>query len=102
GMLARNPNPRIADVQMLGFYVGANGQSQLDGVPTDAMRLYLEIAFRLVVMTPLDSKDASSAYFLGRQLAAAVSRYMPDRASELDARLALLSHSNGFQQATPA
>jgi hypothetical protein len=102
GVLARNPAPRMADVQMLGFYVGANGQSQLDGVPADAMRAYLELAFRIIVMTPLDSKDASSAYFLGRQLAAAVARYLPDRASELDARLGLLSHSNGFQQATPA
>jgi hypothetical protein len=98
GLLARNPSPRIADAQLLGFYVGATGQSQLDGVPPELMRAYLELAFRLVAMTPLDSKDASSAYFLGRQLAAAFGRYAPERAAELDARLGLLSHSAGFQQ----
>ena len=36
------------------------------------------------------------------ELSAAVARYMPDRAAELDARLNLLSHSNGFQRAKPA
>lgn len=102
GVLARNPNPRLADVQQLGFYVGANGQSQIDGVSTDAMRVYLELAFRLISLTPLDSGDASSAYFLGRQLAAAVARYLPERAAELESRLGLLAHSNGFTRPKPA
>jgi hypothetical protein len=99
GLLARNPSPRIADVQLLGFYVGATGQSALDGVPQEAVRAYLDLAFRLIALVPLDSKDASSAYFLGRQLAAAFARYAPERTADLDTRLALLSHSAGFQQA---
>lgn len=98
-VLARNPNPRLSDVQMLGFYIGSNGQSVLAGVPQEAVRAYLELAFRLVTIAPLDSGDASSAYFLGRQLQAAFGRYLPERSAELEARIGLLSHSSGFQTA---
>jgi hypothetical protein len=99
GVLARAQAPRIGDVQMLAFYVGANGSTKLDGVPADALRAYLEIAFRQIVLTPLDSRDASTVYFLGRQLAGAFGRHLPHRLPELESRIALLASSSGFQDA---
>src|SRR6185369_1754093 len=101
-VLARNPSPRLSDIQLLGSYIGANGQSQLDGVPAEAMRAFLEVAFRAINLTPVDSRDTTAAYFMGRQLAGAFARYMPDRMPELDARLALLAHTSALQQAIPA
>lgn len=99
-MLSRSEAPRIADVQMLAFYIGANTTGRFDDVPPEALRAYLETAFRMIVLTPLDSREASTAYFLGRQLAGAFARYMPHRAPELESRIALLATSAGFEMAS--
>lgn len=102
-LFARTPNPRIAEIQMLAFYIGANGQTKYDGVPTDVLRGYLDTAFRSIMTTPLDSPDAPTAYFLGRQLMGGFSRYLPERVLELELRISLLSRSTTLQrEATPA
>jgi hypothetical protein len=100
---ARTLSPRIADVQMLGSYIGANGDAQLAGASVDTVRAFLESAFRALLQAPIDSSDATAAYFLGRQLFPAYTRYLPERLAELDARITLLSRSTGFQAvAVPA
>jgi hypothetical protein len=102
-LVARTGQARLGDVQMLAFYIGASGAQQFDSIPADLMRGYLETALRLITVTPLDSSDAATAYFLGRQLVTVVARYLPHRSPELDARISLLSSSAGFQQsALPA
>lgn len=94
-VFSRYPAPRLADARDLGDYLGANGQTHLDGVPTSSVRGFLDVAFRLIASTPLDSRDAGAAYFLGRTVGAAFPRYLPERTTELEARLAVLGQSVG-------
>lgn len=96
-VFAHYPAPRLSDARDLGDYLGANGQTHLDGVPPSSVRGFLDVAFRLIASTPLDSRDAGAAYFLGRTVGAAFPRYLPERAAELDARLAVLGQSVGRQ-----
>lgn len=98
-VFARNPTPRIVDARELGDYLGANGQTHVDGVPPAAVRGFLEVAFRLIASTPVDSTDAAAAYFLGRTIGSAFPRYLPERAAELEMRLAVLGQSVGRGQA---
>lgn len=94
-VFSRNLSPRISDARDLGDYLGANGQTHIDGVPPAAIRGFLDVAFRLIASTPLDSPDASAAYFLGRSVGSSFTRYLPERTAELETRLAVLGQSVG-------
>jgi len=103
-VFARSLTPRISEARVLGDYLGANGQTHVDGVPAAAIRAFLDVAFRLIASTQLDSSEASAAYFLGRSIGASFPRYLPERAAELERRLAVLgqSVSRGPAAAGPA
>ena len=102
GAMLQSPNPSLNDVGTLAFYLVAIGGSRPEGVPADAMRVYLDIALRLIAQTPSGSAEASSAYFIGRQLSGFYARYLPERAPELEARVALLSQSDSLLRAERA
>jgi hypothetical protein len=98
----QRPNPDLTDVGALAFYLVAIGGSRPDGVPVDAMRAYLDVALRLIAQTSSDAAEASSAYFIGRQLSTFYVKYLPERSPELEARVALLSQSDGLLRAERA
>jgi len=98
----RRPQQQIGEVSIVASYIGSKGVSALENVPTDQVRAFLELAVRLIESTQLDDAASSDAYFLGRAIVSAVSRYLPERAATLDSRLAVLSRSQGFQQSAEA
>jgi hypothetical protein len=100
--MLQRPNPRLADVGALAFYLVAIGGSTPAGVPQEALRAYLDLTLRLISQTSPDAVDASSAYFVGRQLYAFYARYLPERTPELEARIALLSRSDSLVRAEQA
>lgn len=96
-VFAHNLSPRVSDARDLADYLGANGQRLVDTVPPASLRAFLEVTFRLIAGTALDSPEASSAYFLGRTLSAAFPRFLPERSAELEMRLSVLGQAVGRQ-----
>jgi hypothetical protein len=100
--LLRAPDPRLADVNMLSVYLVSTWGADLARVSPDAMRGFLMTAIQIINRTPLDSGDASIAYFVGRQLSPFVFKYLPEQSPILDFRVAILAQSDGFSRAQRA
>jgi len=98
-LFLRTPDPRLSDVNVLSVYLVSTWGADLTHVSPDAMRAFLVTAIQLVNRTPLDSDEASNAYFVGRQLAPFVAKYLPEQAQPLELRVAILAQSDGFSRA---
>jgi hypothetical protein len=95
----RSPDPRLADVGTLSTYLVSTWGGDLARISPDAMRGFFQVAVHAISRVPLDSSEASNAYFVGRQLSPYVARYLPEQAPALELRVAILAQSDGFARA---